>query len=226
MDFLDFLEAPEDPEPWPVATSLEALLRVPVGPGGVVGVGNLPAALKPSQDEFEALWDLHPEEFIKFGRFTDKEVFLPRWQRAYEVDYSFSNRVSKAHPCPPEFKPFLAWAKGLDERYNGMLVNWYDDEKGHYIGRHRDSTEGINTEVPILTLSLGGTRNFRMRPFRDKGFFDIPAEDGAVIVIPWGTNARYTHEVPASVRHVGRRISVTFRSFYTYDLSEVLEELA
>jgi hypothetical protein len=34
-----------------------------------------------------------------------------------------------------------------------------------------------------------------------------------VVVLPLATNARWKHEVPASKRLVGRRISVTLRAF-------------
>ena len=42
---------------------------------------------------------------------------------------------------------------------------------------------------------------------------DIPVPDGSVLVIPWATNERWTHEVPRTKAAVGRRISLTFRAF-------------
>ena len=70
------------------------------------------------------------------GRF----VKIPRWQQAYGVDYRFSGKVSKALPIPVLLTPLVVWAKNqIDDRLNGMLLNWYDADLGHYIGRHRDS---------------------------------------------------------------------------------------
>ena len=53
-----------------------------------------------------------------------------------------------------------------------MLLNWYDAAQRHYIGAHRDSTVGLVSGAPIVTISLGATRTFRLRPMRGKGFVE------------------------------------------------------
>jgi alkylated DNA repair dioxygenase AlkB len=67
--------------------------------------------------------------------------------------------------------------------------------------------------TPIVTLSFGEERAFRMRPWRGHGYLDVPARNGEVLIIPWDTNRARTHEVPAPRGAKGRRISVTIRSF-------------
>jgi alkylated DNA repair dioxygenase AlkB len=42
---------------------------------------------------------------------------------------------------------------------------------------------------------------------------DFRASHGTVFVMPFATNQRWTHEVPRTKRHRGRRISVTLRAF-------------
>lgn len=226
MDFMDFMEGElsGSPEPWPVVSSFDTTLRLPVDPDGEVWAGRLPDHLLPDETGFASMWDTHPEWKVEFGRVHDRVVYLPRWQQAFGVDYAFSDTVAKASPLPEVFAPYLAWAQSLDPRYNGTLVNWYDDAEGHYIGRHRDSTVGIDTSVPFITVSLGATRKFRLRPFRGQGFTDYDVAHGDVLFIPWATNDRYTHEVPASTRYPGRRISITFRAFTTFDLSGIVVE--
>ena len=64
-------------------------------------VGKLPEWLVPDDIRFQELWDLHPNGFNKIAMY-DKEVFIPRWQQAYGVDYTFSNQTSKALPVPNE----------------------------------------------------------------------------------------------------------------------------
>ena len=94
-----------------------------------------------------------------------------------------------------------------------MLINWYDGSKGHYIGPHRDSPEGLLEDAPIVTISFGEERIFRLRPYGGKGKIDIPVVDGTVLVIPYGTNRTWTHEVPKSAKGDGKRMSVTLRAF-------------
>jgi alkylated DNA repair dioxygenase AlkB len=175
--------------------------------------GRLPACLIPTQCAFEALWALHPTDFheiMMHGRL----VKTPRWQRAYGKDYHYTNRTNRALLIPAELKPLLSWAnQQIDPRLNGLLLNWYDGTLGHYIGRHRDSTANMVSGAPIITISLGETRVFRLRPWKRQGMIDFAAEHGTVFIMPYETNLAWTHEVPHSARRRGRRISVTLRAF-------------
>ena len=69
--------------------------------------------------------------------------------------------------------------------------------------------------APIVTVSFGARRTFRLRPWRAKGLKDFDADDASVFVLPYETNLAFTHEVPHSARVEGRRISVTLRAFVT-----------
>ena len=180
-----------------------------------VRVGRLPDRLCPSGSEFEAWWGLRPgapDHLTLYGR----RVALPRLQRAYGHDYRFSRQTSLARPIPAALAPSLAWARrAVDPRMNGLLVNWYDAEQAHRIGPHRDSEVGLVPGCPIVTISFGSARTFRLRPYRGAGKVDLPIEDGSVVIIEWNTNQRWTHEVPHFARDRGRRISVTSRAFAT-----------
>ena len=96
---------------------------------------------------------------------------------------------------------------------NGVLFNWYDGSLDHYIGAHRDSTTNMHEGAPIVTVSLGQVRVFRLRPWKGKGFRDFDALDGMVFVMPYSTNKAWTHDVPKAKRFQDRRISITFRAF-------------
>jgi alkylated DNA repair dioxygenase AlkB len=128
-------------------------------------------------------------------------VKTPRWQQAYGEDYYYSGHVNKALPIPPVMTPLLHWARAqIDPRLNGILLNWYDGKLSHYIGRHRDSTVKLYPGGPIVTISLGEERIFRLRPWRSQHTaqeVDFTALDGTVFVMPFQTNAAWTHEVPA-----------------------------
>jgi alkylated DNA repair dioxygenase AlkB len=141
-------------------------------------------------------------------------VPIPRWQQAYGRDYHFSGTVNQALPVPEILAPFLVWVgEAIDAQLNGLLLNWYAAEKGHYIGAHRDSRQGLVPGSPIVTISLGDTRTFRLRVPKEKGFIDFEASHGAVFVMPWQTNLSVKHEVPRTSSATGRRISITARAF-------------
>lgn len=166
-----------------------------------------------SGDLFERLWALRPAEpqvIRKFGR----NFVLRRQQKAFGRDYAFSDTVSKAAPIPAELSPFLAWAQStVDSRLNGLLVNWYDGAKGDEIGPHLDSETGLLPGSPIVTISLGDPRIFRMDRVAEKLRCDFTVENGSVIIIPWETNRAWKHSVPHRARDTGCRISVTLRAF-------------
>lgn len=175
--------------------------------------GRVPDALRFDRTRFHSLWAMHPEEFHEIlihGRL----VKTPRWQQAYGIDYHYTNRTNEALPMTPPLIQILEWAKAaIDGRLNGILVNWYDGELGHYIGAHRDSTTHMVQGAPIVTISFGEGRIFRLRPWKRKGYRDFAADDGTVFVMPYETNRAWTHEVPHAARFRGRRISITIRAF-------------
>jgi alkylated DNA repair dioxygenase AlkB len=181
--------------------------------GHEILLGRLPDDLIPNEAAFEALWDLHPEGFHEI-MIHGRLVKTPRWQQAYGRDYQYTGQVNRALPVAPEMEAMFAWFKeALDPRLNGLLFNWYDGARDHYIGAHRDSTVGMIEGAPIVTLSLGEERVFRMRPWKGRGYEDVVVGDGDLLVIPFETNQAFTHEVPKFKRYAGRRISVTARAF-------------
>jgi alkylated DNA repair dioxygenase AlkB len=184
-------------------------------------VGRLPAGLLFTTMQFDKLWHMHPQEYYKI-KIHGRLVKTPRWQQAYGMDYRYTGRVHVALPIHPLLKSLLNWARStIDVRLNGMLLNWYDGILGHYIGRHRDSTKNMIHGAPIVTISFGEERIFRIRPWRAEHTgekFDHQAANGSVFVMPYETNLAFTHEVPASSKRKGRRISVTLRGFEEREL--------
>lgn len=176
-------------------------------------VGRVPDPLLIDEGEFEQIWQIHPTEYLSI-RMYGRPVPTPRWQQAYGMDYCYAGQVSAGLPTPSILRPFLQWAnQAVCTQLNGILVNWHDGQLGHYIGPHRDSTTGLIVGAPIVTISLGEDRVFRLRPWKGQGFRDFRAGHGTVFVMPYATNLAFTHEVPHGRRNRGRRISVTLRAF-------------
>lgn len=182
--------------------------------GDVVYTGVLSPELMLDGEEFEQLWELRPDEFCTI-KIHGREVKTPRWQQAYGADYRYTGQVNRALPTTAWMDALLDdFRSRFDERLNGLLLNWYDGSMGHYIGAHRDSTSGMCEGAPIITLSLGEERIFRFRRWRARQPpLDFEVASGDMIVIPFDTNQRFTHEVPKFKRWTSRRISVTARAF-------------
>lgn len=174
--------------------------------------GRLPKELFAQSDLFDQLWLLRPQQ-PQFIQMVGKRTEIPRRQLAVGADYAFSNQVSQAIQTPPLLKPFLEWARrDINPRMNGMLLNFYNGPD-EYIGRHNDAHSVLFHGSPIVTITLGEARTFRMRPNRGKGFIDVPLPVGSFVVIPYHTNLNWKHEVPKSKKYKGRRISITIRAF-------------
>ena len=173
----------------------------------------LPESLTPDETQFEQLWNLHPEEFHDV-KIMDKVVKTPRWQQAYNKSYEYTGSVNVALQVPELLQPYWGWCRErIDERLNALLLNWYDGKLGHYIGKHRDSVTNMIDGAPIVTVSFGEERKFRFRPWRGTGFTDFATTNGSVFIVPYATNLAWTHEVPASKKYQGCRISFTVRAF-------------
>jgi alkylated DNA repair dioxygenase AlkB len=176
--------------------------------------GVLPEELRFDGERRSALWDMHPEEYHTI-MMVGRQVQTPRWQQAYGADYTYTGNVNRALPVPDLLAPLLRWTReSIYPALNGVLVNWYDAELEHYIGAHRDSIVNMIEGAPIVTISLGEERVFRLRPWKGRGMRDFPAPDGRVFIMPWETNRAYTHEVPHFAHYHERRISITIRAFH------------
>jgi len=179
--------------------------------------GRLPGDVRAAVGDFEALWAMHPaepHEVTMFGRC----VATPRYQQAFGHDYVYSGNVNRASPVPGSLVALVRWLQvAIDPALNGLLVNWYDGTRRHYMGPHRDTTAQLDPDHPIVTVSFGEERVFRLRRWGTAGRgarrHDLLCGDGDLVVLPWATNAAYTHAVPRLARYRGRRISGTARAF-------------
>ncbi len=177
----------------------------------------IPSTLQNLYD-FDELWKLHPEEYGTVS-YMGKVVKTPRWQQTYLKDYYFSGMIHKALPLPEKFQPFLDWANSLsdDVVYNQVLVNWYANGE-HYIGPHSDNEKQIIPFSPVLSVSLGQERVFRIRQKSTNDIVvDIPMPNNTYVMMCGKIQERYLHEVPkvsgSKGSSMGKRINITFRVF-------------
>lgn len=175
--------------------------------------GELPEEFSYMKASFQELWHLHPENYHKV-KILGKEVPTPRWQQAYGKNYRYTGALQNALEVPEILKKYQLWCQeNINPELNGLLLNWYEGAKKHYIGAHRDDTRDLLKDSPIVTISLGEERIFRLRPYGKKSYQDFLMQHGTVIILPADTNLHWTHEVPHFARFRGKRISITLRVF-------------
>ncbi len=180
-----------------------------------IQTGQLPQRLVWSSDDFELVWRLHPIE-RHIVKMMGKPVEVPRWQQAYGANYSYTGSRNNALPVPSNLMPILQWCRqAIDGRLNGLLLNWYEGSED-YIGPHHDSTKDLAVGSPIITISFGETRVFRLTRWERRVKMaqqDFVAHHGRVFVVSWDLNKSWKHEVLKRTSYTGRRVSITLRAF-------------
>lgn len=200
-------------------TSETNLVGHKLAAGSLFFAGTLPHNLCWNQATFERAWFLHPADRHIVVIITPKVT--PRWQQSYGASYAYSGSKNNALPVPQLFVPLLRWVQTtIDPRLNGLLLNWYEGP-ADYIGEHHDSTKDLVRGTPIITVSFGEERTFRLTRGKgtEKETSDFQATHGTVFVMPWETNRAWKHAVPKRASYSGRRISVTLRAFSSGVLS-------
>lgn len=174
-----------------------------------IKLGTLPDGIY--KDNFCEMWDLHPESLSTI-KIYGKTIQTPRWVQTYITPYMFSGVVHDAIPLPEQFKPYLDWVDSLGHGpFNMVLANFYKDGS-HYIGNHSDSEEQLVKYAPIVSISFGDTRTFRIRSKNTgKVVKDIELTHLSYVVMGGKMQERYTHEVPKTTKSTKPRINLTFR---------------
>ena len=203
-----------------------------------VELSAIPAELlEYSVEHFDELFEHHPKEkhnIISKDTGDDCKVF--RWQRSYlnTPDYDSSDEYFKTHyfiysgldtsknndELPNMFVPFYEHIKRQDNRYNQVVINWYDSDD--YIAFHRDCQRKLLKDVPIIVLTLTEEpcREFEIIPYEDnsdmiKSNFDnvkIIAKNGLLLKMCGEFQTEFRHGVKQN-KNAGRRISISFRAF-------------
>ena len=182
--------------------------------GNLFFCGTLPERLRVDADGFETLWRLHPEAYQIIKMFG-QPVPTPRWQQAYGADYLLHRPDQPALPLPEECRPILAWSRRSSTRSTtaccstGMTGN-----SSTTSGRHNDNTKNMIVGAPIVTISLGEERIFRLSHPKTKSHARLhgTGRDGVRHALRDEPQA-WKHAVPHFAHCRGRRISITIRAF-------------
>lgn len=166
--------------------------------------------------DFTALWNLKPKIKPKL-RIYGELIETPRYFQSYGISYKFSGVDNKADEIPDEIKPISEYIHEKGYQANQILANWYENGL-NYISAHSDDETQIIPSSPIVSLSLGETRKFRIREKGTKKIIlDVDLGDNTIFVMGGDFQKEFTHEIVkvngAKGKKIGKRINLTFRLF-------------
>ncbi len=175
--------------------------------------------LKDINYNYNDLWNTHPDRY-NYINIYGKSIRLPRYTMNCLKDYYFSGKMFKANILPDIMNNIVSKLQSLviyDNKtlLNGCLLNWYQNGE-HYIGPHSDSEVNLIKESPILTLSLGASRTFRLtakKKFNNNFSKDIIINNEDLLIMMGKTQETHTHMIPKTKKCLNSRLSITMRCF-------------
>jgi len=147
-------------------------------------------------------------------RMYGRETAVPRPTCWYgDAAYSYSGTANVAHAWLPELETLRVRLEAeTGARFNSVLANQYRDGADS-VSWHSDDEPELGPEPVIASLSLGSTRDFKLRNEASRAVVTIPLGHGDLVVMRGESQADYRHSVPKRA-HAGCRLNLTFR-YYT-----------
>ena len=143
-----------------------------------------------------------------------KSHLTPRlscWMGDAGLDYQYSNLTM--HPTPwsddlLKLKVKLESVTG--DKFNSVLINFYRNGADSN-GWHSDDEPELGDKPVIASLSLGATRDFKLRhKLKPELKHSLPLENGSLLMMRGLTQAFWQHQIPKRAR-AEPRINLTFR---------------
>jgi alkylated DNA repair dioxygenase AlkB len=145
----------------------------------------------------------------------DKVLMQPRltaWCSDDGKGYAYSKQVTPVVEWP---EIFLQCRKRLEREFElelpTCLVNMYRDGKDS-VGWHRDDESIFGLKPAIISISLGGTRRFKMRNKQTKEVKNFELANGDLLYFSGKYTNGWEHCVPKTAKEVNPRISLTYRT--------------
>jgi alkylated DNA repair dioxygenase AlkB len=193
------------------------------------------------QNNFEDIFELHPiydndekSKIMQFNKNHDNpewyELEINRWFKSYLQTPNFDDRYKKSYmfsgkeqleiseDLPDLIKPIFNYVKSLDNRYNQVVVNWYEKEND-YISMHSDWVDNMvdNYNIGIFNL-YGKTDKTRILDIVNKKTFEktsIELQNGDLILLCGDFQNEFRHGIPklSEENAISRRIGISFRQY-------------
>lgn len=166
---------------------------------------------------FDALAKIVPWE-QKQMLIYDKMVQLPRltaWFGPAGQNYLYSGVLNQTQPWIPELIEIKnQLEKFLNEKFNSCLLNFYREGKD-YVSWHSDNEKELGVNPIIASLSLGVTRSFQIKHKMVKlETLKIDVANGDLVLMKGNMQKNWLHRIAPTVKEVGPRINLTFRTVF------------
>ena len=127
------------------------------------------------------------------------------------IGYYYSGQLANAKPLQQHsFELMKIINSRFSTKYNGILVNKYDDGN-NYIGDHSDDEKNLD-KGGVIAISYGAVRKFRIREkLSKKIIMDIPTTSNSIIHMGGDFQKEFTHGIPVEKKVKDERYSFTFR---------------
>ncbi|HYP02917.1 MAG TPA: alpha-ketoglutarate-dependent dioxygenase AlkB [Cyanobium sp.] len=180
-------------------------------------VRSWPRWLEAAADHQQVLSEEVPwkqEMITLFGRTTP----IPRlscWMGDPGCHYTYSGVRNQLEPWSPRVQELrLKVEEAVGCRFNSLLLNLYRDGSDK-LDWHADDERELDPASPIVSLSLGAARTFRLRP-RDPeripcASLTFELGHGDLLVMDPPTQEHWLHQVPRRLRVKTPRLNLTFR---------------
>jgi len=146
-------------------------------------------------------------------RIYGREVATPRLTCWFGgAGYSYSGTENAPHAWLPELEGLrVRLETATAARFNSCLANVYRGGADS-VSWHSDDEAELGIEPIIASLSLGSTRDFKLRHQTSRAVATIALAHGDLLVMRGESQTNYRHSVPKRA-HAGTRINLTFRHY-------------
>lgn len=131
-----------------------------------------------------------------------------------DVAYSYAGirNEPRSWPCAlTHLRRRLEGRAGAE--FDSCLANLYRDGRDS-VGFHQDDEPGLDPRDPIASISLGATRDFRIREITTKRTWTLPLAHGdLLLMLGPDSQTQFQHAVPRRA-YAGPRINLTFRHYH------------
>jgi len=133
------------------------------------------------------------------------------WHADEGLTYRYSGLT---HPWR-DWTPALAeirdrLAKKVGTRFNGVLANFYENERDS-VSPHSDDETDMEDGFVIASVSLGETREFVIKHMHTGSRHVMPLDHGSLLEMAGKTQQVARHSIPKAKKPCGPRINLTFR---------------
>jgi alkylated DNA repair dioxygenase AlkB len=125
--------------------------------------------------------------------------------------YRYSGQTTSLIPWPPFLLEIRAQIENLlKQNYSTVLINYYRNQNDS-VSFHKDADPWLKPNTPIVSLSLGASRKFKMRLREPKQKLEYILSNGDLFIFGEEHIADWEHGVPKETQVCGPRINLTFR---------------